>query len=86
MDFNLDNLNKQLNRRGFGSFVCNSKQEAVDYILQSFPIIGDMIVGMGNSLTLEALGIKEILTEKAFAVYSHTLESADDETKKALLA
>ncbi len=86
MKYDLDNIKKQLNRRGFNAVVCNSRREASEYILNTFPVNKDMIIGMGNSLTLDALDIKETLMKKASAVYQHTFGASEDETKKALLA
>ncbi|MDV0447015.1 hypothetical protein MsAg5_08830 [Methanosarcinaceae archaeon Ag5] len=86
MDFDLNILKKQFNRRGFNSTVCNNRHEAVDYILETFPVNDEMIIGMGNSLTLDALGIKDILIERASAVYQHAPGSSEVESKKALLA
>jgi len=45
-----------------------------------------MIIGMGNSLTLEALGIKEIWDKEVPSIYQHAAGSSEYETKKALLA
>lgn len=86
VDFDLNSLKNHLIRRGFNSIVCNNRHEAVDYISEAFPVSNDMIIGIGNSLTLEALGIKEALTKKASAVYHHAPGSSKDDTKKALLA
>ncbi len=86
MDFDLDNLKKQLIKRGFDSVICNNKQEAVDYILETFSMSKEMVIGMGNSLTLDSLGLKENLIDKVSAIYSHVPGSSEDETKKALLS
>jgi len=86
MDYNLDNLRDRFNKRGFNTVVCNDKQEAVHFVLEMFPVNNDMIIGMGNSLTLETLGLKDIWAEKVSAVYQHTPGCPDEETKKALLA
>ncbi|MGI5848906.1 MAG: lactate utilization protein [Christensenellales bacterium] len=86
MDLNLEILKKNFNKRGFNTVVCNDKQKAINYILETFPVKDDMIIGMGNSLTLESLGIKEIWAKQISAIYQHVPGSSEDETKKALLA
>lgn len=86
MNYNLDILRKNFEKRGFHTVVCNDKQEATHFILETFPINQNMIIGMGNSLTLEALGIKEIWNNETTSIYQHAPNSLEDETKKALLA
>ena len=86
MNYNLDILRDRFNKRGFNTVVCNDKQEAVHYILETFPVNNDMIIGMGNSLTLEALGIKDIWANQVPAIYQHAPGCSEDETRKALLA
>ena len=86
MDYNLDKLRERLKRRGFNAIVCNDKQEVVRFIIEMFPVDSDMIIGMGNSLTLKTLGLKEIFGEKVSAIYEHTPGCLENETKKALLA
>jgi len=86
MNYNLDVLRDRFNKRGFNTVVCNDKQEAVHYILETFPVNNDMIIGMGNSLTLEDLGIKDIWAKQVSAIYQHIPACSEEETKKALLA
>lgn len=86
MNNNLDNLRKNFIKRGFNTFVCNDSQETVQFILENFPVNQEMIIGMGNSLTLESLGIKDIWSEQVLAIYQHAPGSPEDETKKALLS
>ncbi len=86
MNFNLDTLRKNFNKREFNAVVCNDKQEVVNFNLKTFPVNNDMIVGMGNSLTLDSLGIKEIWAKQISTIYQHAPGSTEDETKKALLA
>lgn len=86
MIYNLDILRKNLIKRRFNTVVCNDKQEAAQFILETFPVNQDMIIGMGNSLTLEALEIKEMWSKETPNIYQHALDSSEDETKKALLA
>ncbi len=86
VNYDLNILKEKLIRRGFNTVVCNSIQEARNYILDEFPVNNDMIIGMGNSLTLDALEIKETLIERASAVYQHSFGAPEDETKKALLS
>jgi hypothetical protein len=86
LNFSLDTLRESCIKRKFNTVVCDSKQEAVKYILETFSFNNEMIIGIGNSLSLETLGIKEIIAGKVAAVYQHALGSSDDETKKALLA
>ncbi|MGF7144658.1 L-lactate utilization protein LutB [Anaerotaenia torta] len=86
MDFNLDILKDNLKKRGFNTAVCDNKQEAATFILETFPANQDMVIGMGNSLTLDALGIEEVWSEKFIHIYRHVPGSPDDETRQALLA
>ncbi|MDR3358027.1 MAG: lactate utilization protein [Desulfovibrio sp.] len=86
MGFNLDSLKDNLRRRGFHAVSCNDLQEAASFIIETFPVRNDMIIGMGNSLTLDALGIKKIWERQTTAIYQHTPNSSERETKKALLA
>lgn len=86
MEFDLVALKEQCIKRGFNAVVCNDKREAVTFISKAFPLSNDMIVGMGSSLSLEALGIKEMLADKVAAIYHHVPGSSDDDTRKALLA
>lgn len=62
------------------------EQEAASFIIKTFPVNNDMIIGMGNSLTLDALGIKKIWKKQTSAIYQHAPDSSESETKKALLA
>jgi L-lactate utilization protein LutB len=86
MGFDLDILRENLRKRGFHAVVCDDLQETARFIIETFPVNDHMIIGMGNSLTLEALGIKRIWEEQALTVYQHKPDSSEDETKKALLA
>ncbi len=86
MNFDLDTVRKNLSRRGFQAVVCDNLQEAVRFITQTLPVNNDMIIGMGNSLTLDALGIKKIWEKQTAAIYQHAPGSSETETQKALLA
>ncbi|MDR1656463.1 MAG: lactate utilization protein [Deltaproteobacteria bacterium] len=85
MNFDLETVKKNFIRRGFQAVVCDDLQQATRFIIEKFPVNNDMIIGMGNSLTLDAIGIKKIWAAQA-SVYQHTLGSSESETKKALLA
>jgi L-lactate utilization protein LutC len=86
MNYCLNTIKEHCTKRRFNAVVCADKQETVKYILETFPLNNNMIIGMGNSLSLEALGIKEIIADKVAAVYQHVPGASDDETRKALLA
>lgn len=86
MDFNLDDIRIIFEKRGFHTIVCNNRHEAVEFILDNFPVNNQMIIGMGNSLTLDTLGIKDLWSKQVLAVYQHAPGSPEGETKKALLA
>ncbi|MEM5769522.1 MAG: lactate utilization protein [Bacillota bacterium] len=86
MCFDLDILKANLRKRGFQAAACENKQEAIRFILETFAVNPEMILGMGNSLTLDALGIKEVFAKKVSAIYQHVPESSDEETRQALLA
>ena len=84
--FNLEIIKESLKKRGFHSVVCDNLNEALQYINETFSVNNNMIIGMGNSLTLEALGIKKLWEKQALAIYQHTPDSTESETKKALIA
>ncbi len=86
LSFSLDTLKEHCDKRGFQTVVCDNKHEVVRHILETFPLNHDMIVGMGNSLSLETLGIKDMIADRVAAVYQHVPGASDDETRKALLA
>ncbi len=86
MSFDLNIINKNFIKRGFDSKVCNDIKEANNYILENFSFTDNIIIGMGNSLTLDAMGIKHIFSERGYAVYQHSPSSTKHETEKALLA
>lgn len=86
MNLNFEDVKKTFIKRGFNTVICNDRKEVLDYILGNFPVDNNMIIGMGNSLTLESLGIKNILMKQVSAIYQHALGSSDEETRKALLA
>lgn len=86
MLFNLDILKENLEKRGFHAVICDDLQDAARFIFKTFPVNNDMIIGMGNSLTSDALGIKKIWEKQTSAIYQHVPDSSESETKKALLA
>ncbi len=86
MSYSLDTLMVNCTKRRFNAVVCEDKQGAVEYILENFPLDSDMTIGMGNSLSLESLGIRERVVDKVAAVYRHVPGVADDATREALLA
>jgi L-lactate utilization protein LutB len=86
LDFNLDVLKNNLSKRGFDAVVRDSLQDAADFVAETFPVDGGTVVGMGNSLTLDALGVKKLWEGRVAAIYRHTPDSSEIETKRALLA
>lgn len=86
MIYNLKVLKRNLHKRGFNTEICENLLEAKTYLINQFFINNETVIGMGNSLTLEAIGIKTIWQEKTNFIYQHDLNSSDDETRKALLS
>lgn len=82
MENNLHSICCNLIRRGFDAVACNN----VKFIVTRFPVNKKMLIGMGNSLTLETLNIKNVWRSQVSAIYQHTPTSSHDETRKALTA
>lgn len=86
MENNLHSICCNLIRRGFDAVACNNVKEALEFIVTRFPVNKKMLIGMGNSLTLETLNIKNVWRSQVSAIYQHTPTSSHDETRKALTA
>ena len=84
MGFDLAVLKNQLNKRGFQTFVCDRKHEAVDLITQSLIDENDNIIGIGNSMTIKELGLTDYLSSKT--VYVRNPSGSGEDERKALHA
>jgi L-lactate utilization protein LutC len=84
MDLNVIQCN--LEKRKFTAVTCKTKADAVDFIDKNFEINAATVVGMGNSLTLDTLRIKEKLARKTAKIFQHAPDSSYGDTANALLA
>ena len=64
-----DNLLK----RGYSVYLCESKNTLLNTIYQNIlpPDISEMVIGLGNSITLEAVNLLEDLRKRSKTVYHH---------------
>ena len=84
MDFDLMALKNQLTKRGFKAFVCADKQEAISLITETILDESDSIVGMGNSMTINELGLADMLLSRT--VYVRNMAGSGEDERKALHA
>ena len=60
---------ESLKKRGFGTVECSTSEEAKLYLLNE--ISQDHSVGIGGSMSIEQLGIYELLVQRGSSVYWH---------------
>ena len=77
--------NDNLQRRGYGTFLCESRETLLDVIFENIlpPDISNMVIGLGNSLTLEEINLLAELRKRNARVYHHKPPhiSLDDDRK-----
>lgn len=78
----MDKLLKNLQNRGFIPHLFDTTEQAKDFFANE---LSGVSVGMGGSMTIDELGLYELLKQRN-TVYSHTYCKDDDELKNASLA
>ena len=78
----MDNLIKNLKERGFIPHLFDTAEQAKAFFVQE---LSDTSVGMGGSMTIDALGLYELL-KRNNTVYAHSYCQDTDELKNASLA
>jgi L-lactate utilization protein LutB len=68
-----------LNKNNFNSNYFDSRQEAVDYILQLIPL--DATIGVGGSRTAVELGLVELLEKRGHELFNHNQDGLTPEEK-----
>ena len=66
-------VKENLLKRGYDVYLCESKDNLLDTIYQNIlpSDISEMVIGLGNSITLEAVNLLEELQKQSKMVYHH---------------
>lgn len=75
-DYLIDDVLKNLSKRGFVTKFVQSKKDAIDEVLKLIP--ENASVGFGGSVTMKQLGIQDSLIERGNKVYSFGYYQGDD--------
>ena len=74
-------------KRGYNAYLCEGKETVIYTIYQNIlpPDISEMVIGMGNSVTLEEINLLEKLRKQCAVVYHHKPPHISfDDDRKAL--
>ena len=83
MGFDLMVLKKNLTKRGFHAYVCSDSQMAISLITEKLLNENDVIVGIGNSMSLNEIGLADKLSPRT--VYKRNMAGSGEDERKALL-
>ena len=76
---------ENLLKRGYNAYLCEGKETLIDTIYQNIfpPDISEMVIGLGNSITLEEINLLAELRKRNATVYHHKPPhiSLDDDRK-----
>lgn len=84
---NFDIVTKNLKKRGFSVYVCQTQEDVQGILLNKIIDPEDKVVGFGNSKTLRELGITDFIADYVEKVYIHNPRDFSAENdRKAMLA
>lgn len=79
----MDRLIKNLKKRNFDAFFFNTREEAVKYLLSEFE--DNRTISWGGSVTLNELGIKELLKTKKMSILDRDHAGSPEEKRQIQL-